>query len=453
MLYEPLSRFTEPTGHVRTRAPPPIFTPVTNVCTPVRKSLEKFKNYLNRQNSKISISTKRSVPDSDLNTFISISDSFEPCKMGKDGKKNDKSNKNTDKSPKSKAKPGKGNKKSNTNASVPVDLVNYQAAQYGASANELAAAILQMGKSASSCPEASKINSKHERKVIIIMVHANTRKYLTKPFWEALKQNPFKQEFALQMLTFTDNLPPVKSIKLATDDKNVIGAILFPIFMKDLDYVDPDGALSEVNIPSRKRKRGFGQGTLVEQPEAVTADGDMDTTDNRENNDFEADLPEKDRTEIKLVMQHVEREFVVLAAWIRNFELKFPKCRQFVMVNDVESKTVEPAGMIVLSTVFEKNKQNAKNDYESDFVFKNRELVCLGVARNIGISQVMVKYEEQKHKNKTTEEKCTAFIELQLTRGCRELNLLLQQAKNEEKKAKNLFTEEGAVGDPFADSL
>jgi hypothetical protein len=123
------------------------------------------------------------------------------------------------------------------------------------------------------------------------------------------------------------------------------------------------------------------------------------------------------------------------------------------MINDVESKTVEPAGMIVLSTVFEKNKQNAKNDYESDFVFKNRELVCLGVARNIGISQVMVKYEEQKHKNKTTEEKCTAFIELQLTRGCRELNQLLQQAKNEEKKAKNLFTEEGAVGDPFADSL
>ena len=69
-------------------------------------------------------------------------------------------------------------------------------------------------------------------------------------------------------------------------------------------------------------------------------------------------------------MQHVKQEFVVLAAWIRNFELKFPKCRKFVMVNDVDSKTVEPAGMIVLSTVFEKNKQNAENDCGSDFVFK-----------------------------------------------------------------------------------
>ena len=93
------------------------------------------------------------------------------------------------------------------------------------------------------------------------------------------------------------------------------------------------------------------------------------------------------------------------------------------------------------------------SDYEPDFVFKNRDLVCLGVARNVEISHVMVKYDESKHKNKTTDEQCRAFVELQLTRGCRELYQLLKQAKEEEKKAKNLFTEEGQCGDPFGDSL
>ena len=109
--------------------------------------------------------------------------------------------------------------------------------------------------------------------------------------------------------------------------------------------------------------------------------------------------------------------------------------------------------MVVLSTVFKKLQQTAKNDYEFDFVFKNSELFCLGAAQNVGLTQIMVKYEEQKHKNKTAEEKCTAFVELQLTRGCRELNQLLKQSKDEAKKARNLYTEEGACGDPFGDSL
>jgi hypothetical protein len=45
------------------------------------------------------------------------------------------------------------------------------------------------------------------------------------------------------------------------------------------------------------------------------------------------------------------------------------------------------------------------------------------------------------------------FVELQLTRGCRELAQLLKQAKIEEKQVKNLLTEVGQAGDPFGDSI
>jgi len=227
------------------------------------------------------------------------------------------------------------------------------------------------------------------------------------------------------MLTFKDKLPPVNQINLAVEDKNVIGALLLPLFMKSIDYVDPDGALAEIQLPSRKRQRGFGQGALSNQPVAKPADGEMDTTE--ENANFDSALPEKERNEIKLAMVHVENEFVVLNTWKKNFNERFPKCNSFVMVSDVESKTVEPAGMIVL--------------------------FCLGVVRSVGISHVMVKFDGTKHKNKTSDEKCEAFVELQLTRGSRELAQLLKQAKEEEKKAKNLFTEEGQCGDPFGDSL
>ena len=62
-------------------------------------------------------------------------------------------------------------------------------------------------------------------------------------------------------------------------------------------------------------------------------------------------------------------------------------------------------------------------------------------------------YEEKKHKNKSSDEKCKAFVELQLTRGCRELDERLKKAKIDEKSAKKLFTEPGACGDPFGESL
>ena len=335
-LYEPVSRLFEPTRHVYPRASAH-FAPVNTTCTPVKKSLQKFQTYLNRQNSILSISKKRTVPESELNSFIYISDSFCERNMAPSKKKddkNDKSNKNADNSPKSKAKTGKNSKKSNTKATTPVSLADFQTYSHGKAGNELAAAIYAMGKSASSCPEASEINPKHTQKTIIIMVHADTRKYIKKEFWDALKQNPFKQEFKLAMLTFNDKLPPVKSINIAADDKNIVGAILIPLFMKNLDYDDPDGALSEVNLPSRKRKRGFGQGTLANQPVASTAENDMDTAEGpRENTDFDAELPEKDATEIKLVMEHVHREFVVLASWVRNFEERFTKCSKFVMIS------------------------------------------------------------------------------------------------------------------------
>ena len=230
---------------------------------------------------------------------------------------------------------------------------------------------------------------KHAQKVILIMAHADTKKHLEKPFWEALKQNPFKQEYRLQMLFFKDKLPPVSSISMAVEDKNVVGALLLPLFMKSIDYVDPDGAVAEINLPSRKRKRGFGQGALADQPVAKQADSAMDTSDLKENENFDSALPEKELAEIKLAMTHVENEFVVLATWKKNFDERFPKCSSFVMINDMESKTVEPAGMIILSAVFKKAKQNANNDYKPDFVFKNRDLVCLGVARNVEISHVM----------------------------------------------------------------
>ena len=373
--------------------------------------------------------------------------------MGNKDKKGEKQGKPVEKTAKNKGKPNKPSKKTTQNAQNPTPLASFQAAQYGATPNEVAQAIFALGKSSSRCPDPSDINPvAHPPKTIIIMVHEDTRKLIDKDFWNALKQNPFKQEFRFSMLTFQESLPPVSTIKIGVEDKHIVGAILLPLFMKSLEWVDPDGTLAEVNIPSRKRKRGFGQGTLANQPAGEETE-QMDTALDREETDFDAQLPAKDAEEIKLVMEHVQQKVVEMSTWIRNYEKRFTKCRSFVMVSDIESKTVEPAGLIIQSTVLKIRKENAKYDYKNDFRFQNCELVCLGAAQNIAIDQVMVRYEEKKHRNKSSDEKCKAFVELQLTRGCRELDERLKKAKIDEKSAKKLFTEPGVCGDPFGESL
>ena len=452
MLYEPISRLSEPTRHVYTRASRPICTPVTTVSTPVRKSLEKFTKFLNRQNSLITISKKRLVPETDRNSFNSISETLVPSTMAPRGKKTEKNDKNAEKSPKSKAKTSSSSNKTSQKATAPKTLADFRAGPNGTSANDLTQALLALGRNAGKCPDPSEINPKaHPPKTIMIMVHEDTRKLIDKDFWNALKQNPFKQEYKFSMMTFQDSMPPVSTIKNPVEDKHIVGAILLPMFMKSLDWKDPDGTLAEVNLPSRKRKRGFGQGTLADQPEGEKPE-EMDTS--LETQDFDAQLPAKDAEEIKLVMDHVRQKVVEMSTWFRNFETRFSKCKSLIMISDIESKTVEPAGLIVQSTVLKINKENAKHDYENDFhLSQNCGLVCLGAAQNIALEQVMVRYEEKKHKHKTTDEKCRAFVELQLTRGCRELDQRLKQAKTDEKSAKKLFTEPGACGDPFGDSL
>ena len=428
VLFEPIDRFnrnSEPTV--------PMFPPVTTrVQTPIRRP---FKS----KNLRISISNKRTL---DFISTVQFPIS-ETLVMAPQDNKKPKDVKAV-KAAKKKAKTSKN--VSQTTAAVPAALANFQA-----NANrETAELIFALGKKASACPEASEINKKYQRKTVLIMVHEDTRKTITKEFWNGLKSNPFKEEITISMMQFNEKLPTVKSIKLAAASEDVVGVVLIPMFMKSLDYVDPAGTLAEVNLPNRKkRKVGFGQGTLANQPEGLEeAEEAMDTG----NTDFDAPLPVKDADEIKAVFEHIAAKTVEMSGWFVNFKAKFPNCNSVVMISDVETNSVEPANSIIQSVVLERIKQKLKFDY-FNFVFSNPELVALGIAKNINISQVMVKYDSKKYQKKSTEEQCKAFVELQVFRGCKELSQRLKAAKEDNKKAQIVFTEEGACGDPFGDSM
>ena len=433
VLYEPINRLI--------RNPEPtvsMFPPVAaRVQTPVRKP---FKS----KNLRITISNKRPF-DFASTEPISISETPD---MGKnDGKKTQKEK------PVNPTKKGRKTSKNVTQTTTACSPAALAVSQFQAtSAKDTAEIIFALGRSASACPETSEINKKYQRKTVLIIVHEDTRKAITPEFWNGLKQNPFKQEMILSMMQFTDKLPSVESINLAAAKDDVVGVVLIPMFMKSLDYVDPDGTLAEINLPNRKkRKVGFGQGTLANQPE-MEMDTSPGTSTSTENTTFNAELPEKDVEEIKAVFEHVAAKTVEMSTWIMNFKVKFPSCNSIVMISDVETNSVEPASSIIQSAVLERIQQNINIDY-FNFVFSNPELVALGIAKNIDVSQVMVKYDAQKYQKKSTEEQCKAFVELQVFRGCKELSQRLKTAKNDKKKAQTLFTAEGACGDPFGDSM
>ena len=78
-------------------------------------------------------------------------------------------------------------------------------------------------------------------------------------------------------------------------------------------------------------------------------------------NQFNAELSTEEKKEIAEAFKHAQEKFVELSTWIKNFHMKFPRCKSFVMASESDA---EPASAIIQSTVVEKTPQNANDDYE-----------------------------------------------------------------------------------------